>query len=542
MRKIYPDVGTCRALIIDGNPSLRSMQAQMLRNMGVGTVVQSSRIVDARRALETRVFDIVLCDYHFDKSSMTGQDLLDDLRRAQLLPYSTVFIMVTGEASYTHVAEAAESALDSYLLKPHTSLALEQRLIQARHRKATLRTIFEAIETNDLARAAALCLSRFEARAEYWLYAARIGAELLIRQGEHAAARAVYEAVEKAKPVPWARLGVARVEVEVGELGPARRTLDALIGDQPSYADAHDVMGRVQVEQGSLDEALETYRNAARLTPHSIARLQKQGMLAFHMGKGDEATHALTRSVRIGLKSKTFDLQALVVLALTHFDQRDGKACARNHEHLLRALEHQPQSVRLQRFVSTSAALKALMEGKFDACQGRVRQLATSIGAQDFDFESASNLLALLARLQQTEARLAESEGWVTQIAQRFCVSKASADMLCMAAQGYEPCVALIRAGHAHIGHLSEQAMAHSVKGSHGAAVQSLMARGSETLNAKLVELAGMVLTRHSAKIDGSAGLALRVDDLKRRFCSKATQVALSNGANRAAGAMTIRS
>lgn len=542
MRQIYPDVGNCRALIIDSNPSLRSMQALMLRDMGVGTVVQTSRVTDARRALENRVFDIVLCDYHFESSSVTGQDLLDDLRRAQLLPYSTVFIMVTGEASYALVAEAAESALDSYLLKPHTALALEQRLVQARHRKTVLRTIFEAIEANEFEQAAALCRARFDARGEYWLYAARIGAELYIRLGDHNAARLLYQAVEATNALPWARLGIARAEVESGQITQASHTLESLICDQPSYADAYDVMGRVQVEQGNLEAALETYRNAARITPQSIARLQKQGMLAFYMGHADEATQALERSVRVGLGSKMFDCQSLVLLALTHFDKRDTKAFNRNHDNLALALERQSDNVRLQRFVNVSNVFKSLNERQVGACVGHVRRLAASIGAEDFDFESASNLLAVLVRLRSTEIQLAEGDAWITKIAQRFCVSKPSADMLCMTVQDHEPYQALIRAGHAHITGTAEQAMAHSVNGAHTAAVKSLMVRGSETLNAKLVELAGMVLTRHAAKIDGSAGMVEMIGDLKRKFCSKGTQVALGGGGARAAGGLTIRS
>ena len=152
--RLYPDVNKCRALIIDASPTSRSILAGMLREMGVVHVTQTSRVADARRLLENRTFDIVLCDYHFDNSLINGQTLLDDLRRAQLLPYSTVFVMVTGEASYAMVAEAAEAALDSYLLKPHSATSLEHRLLQARHRKKALHDIFVAIEANDFARAA----------------------------------------------------------------------------------------------------------------------------------------------------------------------------------------------------------------------------------------------------------------------------------------------------------------------------------------------------------------------------------------------------
>ena len=541
MRKIYPDVEKCRALIIDSNPALRSMQALMLRDMGVVNIVQTSRVTDARRSLENRVFDVVLCDYYFDKSSMTGQELLEDLRRAQLLPYSTVFIMVTSESSYARVAEAAESALDSYLLKPHTALALELRLIQARHRKTVLRSIYEAIEAADFATAAALCKTRFEARDEYWLYAARIGAELLIRLGDHDAARVLFEAVQATKAVPWARLGLARVQVETGQLNQAGRTLESLMCDEPSFADAYDVMGRVQVEQGNLEAALETYRNAARITPHSIARLQKQGMLAFYMGRGDEATQALEMSVRIGLTSKMFDCQSLVLHALSQFDKRDNKAFVRNHANLEKALERHPDSARLQRFVTVSEVFKALLERQVGVCVERVKKLANAITAEDFDFETASNLLAVLSRLRNTEIQLTESDPWVSKIAQRFCVSKPSTDLLCMAVRGDEPYCEAIRAGHAHITNLAQMAMAHSLQGAHATAVSSLMERGKETLNAKLVELAGMVLNRHANKITGSHGLAEMVDDLRRKFCSKGTQVALGGGSHRAAGALSIR-
>jgi hypothetical protein len=84
--------------------------------------------------------------------------------------------------------------------------------------------------------------------------------------------------------------------------------------------------------------------------------------------------------------------------------------------------------------------------------------------------------------------------------------------------------------------------MSHSIKGRHADAVKSLMQRGTETLNAKLVELAGKVLTRHGAKIEASAAMIAKVEELRRRFCGKGTQVALGGGANRAAGGVMIRS
>ena len=112
------------ALIVDSNATSRSILAAQLREYGVARIVQCARIQDARNRLEHTVFDYVLCEQFFGEGGYSGQTLLDDLRRAQLLPFSTVFFMVTAEASYAAVAEAAESALDGYLLKPFTPSSL----------------------------------------------------------------------------------------------------------------------------------------------------------------------------------------------------------------------------------------------------------------------------------------------------------------------------------------------------------------------------------------------------------------------------------
>ena len=162
MSKLSHDLRDGTALVVDGNPVSRSILVSQLRDLGMRQVAQASRISDARRQLEFRTFDLVLCEQNFPNDSSKGQDLLDDLRRSGLLPFGTIFVMVTGEASYARVAEAAESALDAYLLKPYTAAQLDDRLRHARKRKASLQAIFAAIEKQAFAEAAQLCLERFE--------------------------------------------------------------------------------------------------------------------------------------------------------------------------------------------------------------------------------------------------------------------------------------------------------------------------------------------------------------------------------------------
>jgi CheY-like chemotaxis protein len=541
MHPLDRQIADCRALVVDPNPTSRSIIAAQLRDLGLGTVAQCSRVQDARRQLETREFEFVLCEQHFPNDDYSGQDLLDDLRRAQLLPFSTVFIMITGEASYGKVAEAAESALDGYLLKPHTATGLADRLRHARLRKRTLREIFEAIEDSQFETAAKLCLQRFHERAPYWLYAARIGAELLLRLEQHPSAHKLYEAVIAAQAVPWARLGVARAQLEANQLAPARRTLESLIAQDPSYADAYDVMGRVQVEQGDLAEALATYRQASELTPGSIMRLQKQGMLAFYTGDHDESAKALERAAQLGISSKTFDFQSLVLLAFARFHQKDGKGLQRCLDNLQRALDKAPQSRRLVRFVHVSRALHQMQLKQVATVVAEMRELASDLMAPDYDIEAACNMLALVSQLAAAELRLSDAEGWIDTLGLRFCTAKGLGELLARSAAAHAPFAERVRACHAQVHEIAEQCMAHTLSGDAGTTVRKLIAQGQRTGNAKLIDMARMTLQRHQARIEDAEQLDLRLQELRARYAAAPRAVPLGQDGARQPGGVALR-
>ena len=536
-----PDMVNCRALVIDANPTARSIQAAQLRDLGVGTIVQCGRVQDARRQLEAREFDIVLCEQDFNGGNYSGQDLLNDLRRAQLLPFSTVFVMVTSEASYAAVAEAAESALDSYLLKPHTARALALRIQQARQRKKVLKDIFIAIDDAQFDLAAQLCVRRFEVKGAYWLYAARIGAELLLRVGQHDQARVLYEAVIATQALPWARLGVARAQIESGS-GPAgKRTLESLISDQPGFADAYDVMGRVQVDQGQFAEALATYRTATQLTPGSITRLQRQGMLAFYLGETDEAKKALERATLMGISSKMFDFQTIVLLAVTRFTDRDSKGLQRCLDNMNHALEKAPKSVRLQRFASVIAIFNLMLQRQVGQVVAEVRAMAKDIKEGNFDFEAASNMAAMLAHLTAAELQLDAAEGWIDTLALRFCTTRSLSELLARAGQAHEPYATRIREQHNAVTALAEQAMSHSLAGEPRAAAKALLSAGARTMNAKLIDMARMVLQRHAEKIPDAADLLGMADELKQRYAGGPPVAPLVADNGRQSGGLVLR-
>lgn len=494
----------CSALVIDPNPTSRSILSAQLREFGLASVLQCGRVSDARRHLENRHFDIVLCELDFQdtgKHTQTGSELLDELRAAGRLPWSTVFIMVTGERSYAKVAEAAESALDSYLLKPFTSQSLRERVLQARRRKRTLEPIYQAIEGGEYEAAARLCNERFRSKGLYWLYAARLGAELFLRLEMHTSAQHLLQAVMEAQALPWARLGLARAQLGQQQVAPATRTLESLIHDEPTFVDAYDVLGRTQLSQGHLSKALETYRQAADITPGAVRRQQKLGMLAFFSGEDDTALAALERACILGLNSKMFDYQTVVLLAVLRFRKQDSKGLARCRSDLGKALERAPMSLRLQRLFATVRCLELMQQRQVGAVIQQLREFATQIRAPDFDVEAGCNLLALLAQLSAAELSLPGVEEWVRHIGTRFAGTKGVSELLAHAAGIHPPHAELIKQCHAQIIEAAEKAMMHSISGAPDKAVELLLQHGRHTLNYKFIETARGVLKRYAEKI-----------------------------------------
>ena len=527
MIPLDPEIAGATALVVDGNNASRSVLVSLLRDFGVAEVVQARRAQDARRILEQQRFDIVVCDYHFDGEPVSGQDLMDDLRLARALPLATVVVMISAEAGYSKVAEAAEAALDAYLIKPHTADALRQRLFEARRRKRALRDVIALIEKKAYFEAAEMCQVRFETRGPAWLQAARIGAELWLNLGKPHAAQGLFDAILKTGAVPWARLGVARSQYESGGASQARRTLESLLNEQPGYADAYDVMARVLLDQGLPNEALAASREALSLTPGSVGRLVKHGLLAFFYGDATEAGEALARAARFGLNSKTFDLQGLVLLALIQFDKGDLRGLAQSWRSMTAARAGRLGSDRLRRFEAVIGIMKLLLERNVAQAVMLTRDLIRESRDPSFEFEAACNLLTLLSRLTRHELRLESVDHDVLVLAQRFAVSRITCELLVRSLQADASLATIVRDAYAAICTQAEDAVSNTLKGSPGEAAKLLLTRAESTLNAKLMDLAIHTMDRHGQNIDSVETLRDRAAALHKRYRSYGTQVHL---------------
>ncbi len=535
------DIHLARALLVEGNPLLRSVAADQLRSTGVGHVAAVSRIKEARLLIEREAFDIIICNREFEDCADSGQDLLDELRRENQLPHSTVFLMVTSQATYHQVVEAAEAALDGILVRPYTGALLSQRLTEARHRKRELADILRALDRGQRELALARALKRFQEKLPYATYCGRLVAELLLGMDRPQDALRVFEKLAEPSGAVWARLGVARALMALGDLQNARQAILAVMNDEPGTADAHDLMGRILVEQCDFDGALDEYREAAGITPGCMLRNQHAGALAFYQGRCDESLELLERSLGLGVRSKLFDALTLLLIAVLRHDRGDGHGVASMRDQLLRYRERFPQSRRLARFVLAADVLVGLSNGLPGSALSALADLTEQVGDNDFDLEAANTTLMLWARLPEPHRDTQRHEELLERVAMRFCVSRAIGEVLVASAQRTDVALAVVKRCQARVASLAEQAMDRSLKGEAEAAVLLLLSNGTDALNAKLLELAVLIARRHRDQLPEADAWCDQATSVLARSCKAVNHIAGIQRSGRSPGGLQLR-
>ena len=301
------------------------------------------------------------------------------------------------------------------------------------------------------------------------------------------------------------------------------------------------MLGRAQFEHGKFEDALATYKMASDLTPGSITRLQNVGMMTFYAGNRVEAEKILDRTTRLGLDSKMFDCQSLVLLAFARLESGDRKGLKRCQEDFARLIERNPDSARHRRLSGVVDALALIQQHQFAQAVATVRTMSEMVALPEFDFESGSNLLALLAQLANKAIQLDDVAECVEKIGMRFCTSRSLTEMLAGAAAIHPPYAERIRASQAHILKLTENAMTLSMAGDPKAAVKNLVFHGGATLNGKLIETAYLVLQRYATKIAEPQHLTDIVNELRARFGTNTNASPILGDQKRQAGDLTIR-
>ena len=291
-----------RVLIIDAHASMRSSMRGILSAFGVVHVEMANTANDAIRRLQTKPFDIIICDYFLGDGS-DGQQLLEQLRHENLISLSTVFIMVTAESVYERVVSAVELAPDDYLIKPFSPEVLRSRLERVMLKKLAFAPIHRLIAENKLAEAIRACTDLAQHNRKYLIDFLRLLAELYVAQGNFDEAQKIYQQVVGMRAVPWARMGLATMLHYKDHHLEAEALLNEVIEEAPEYMAAYDLLSKVCEAQEKNEQAQHVLERAAAASPYTLHRQKEMGQLAMRNNDLASAEEAFGRVVERGKTS-----------------------------------------------------------------------------------------------------------------------------------------------------------------------------------------------------------------------------------------------
>jgi len=286
-------------LIVDDFGDMRSTLRSMLSLSGVTDIDNAKNGADAISQMERKKYDVVLCDYNLG-AGKDGQQVLEEARHRGLISFGTAFIMITAENTLGMVLGALEYEPDSYLYKPFTKDLLRNRLEIVLKKKLDLKPVDKAVYRKDFATALQLLDQRIESKPKNLAELLRLKSDLCIRSGAYDEATAVFEQVLSIREIPWARLGMGRVQYALKQYENARNTFQDLIDTNQRLTVAYDWLSRTLKALGDLQGSQEVLSAAVKLSPKAILRQKELGELALENKDFETAEKAFGQAVSLG--------------------------------------------------------------------------------------------------------------------------------------------------------------------------------------------------------------------------------------------------
>jgi tetratricopeptide (TPR) repeat protein len=283
------------ALLIDDLPDMRNAMRIQLGAAGIARCDSARNVSEAIDRISSNTYDIIVCDYNLGQGA-DGQQLLELVRRKEILPPSTAFLMVTGENTYEQVATAAEFAPDDYLIKPFTADTLGVRLSRIIDKKNALKPLYKHLgPRGDKHKALAACDPLMHAQPRYVPEIQRVKGELLLALERPQEAFDLYEKVLTERSTPWAEVGHARALAALGKADQAKAQLERALDAYPNYLAAFDTLaGMLAAEDTAAAQVL--VERALKVAP-STRRQRELGALALGNGDFERAEAAYRRAV-----------------------------------------------------------------------------------------------------------------------------------------------------------------------------------------------------------------------------------------------------
>jgi len=289
-------------LIVDDFAGMRTMLRNMLAPYRPEHIAEANSGEEALKLIQEHDFDIILCDYNLGLGK-DGQQVLEEIKERELLPYSSIYVMTTAENTSEMVMGAVEYSPDDYLSKPFTKEVLIARLKKLIKRKSSLKKISVATQQRDYEAAINFCDEQLSGEPINRFELLKIKAELLLRINEYDAVEDLVKSILEEREIPWALLYLGQAHYFRSKYDDARFIFEDLIDDYPNYLFAHDWLVKLHRANENYTEAQSILEKATIKSPKAIKRQQILAEVSYQNEDYDTSEASYKRITRTGKSS-----------------------------------------------------------------------------------------------------------------------------------------------------------------------------------------------------------------------------------------------
>lgn len=215
----------------------------MLAVYNAASITDVANGEEAIRLISENHYDVILCDYNLGEGK-DGQQVLEEAKERDLIPYSSIYIMTTAENTTEMVMGAVEYIPDDYLSKPFTKEVLITRLKRLVEKKENLKEISLAIQQRDYMSAIDICENLLSEKPKNRYELLKTQVELYIKIKDYECAEKIINSVIEEREIPWALLYLGQIHFHRGNYDDAKYIFEDLAEDNPNYLFAHDWLSK----------------------------------------------------------------------------------------------------------------------------------------------------------------------------------------------------------------------------------------------------------------------------------------------------------
>ena len=286
-------------LVADDFSNFRSTVTSMLNRFGVTDTEAVATGEDVLVACRKRRYDLILCDYELGEGR-NGQQVLEELRFRGIIDGTTLFVMVSADATKDAVMCAYDCEPDDYLMKPITAKILKVRVKRLLDIRQKLMPAHKALANQERDKAIRILIDLSLADHRSAMQAQKLLGEQFIAAGDYSKAEKLYTKALEVRQVDWARLGLCRVKLLKGELEAAGEWLEQIVQDNPLYLPAYDVIAQNWHQQGDQRQVQAAVQRSVNISPKSILRQKHLADVSERNGDLRTALNALRATMRLG--------------------------------------------------------------------------------------------------------------------------------------------------------------------------------------------------------------------------------------------------